>query len=275
MNWVFKFGENFKSTDKEGTFVVTFQQKRKFSGKNGDDVLILDKESDGWVFTDHYKISGVEIPKQVEGDDKTTFNVTVDLVEHYEEAKPLEDYAFSIRRVTNYDRPIMHFRLKSSKLSEIEFEAIDENKIYTKRTIVGLTLKAMHRSHQQSFLTYVASENPSLLAGPVDMEVAFSLLRDYLNFAVIKPAQYLVECSEMLQQIGPEELPQIGFGEGSGIKGRSVDQMLLPQVGVIREYLPVLQDLEKISLRDDPRFRKMFRNSRLPLTLRRTQDDKG
>jgi len=167
MNWVFKTGDHFELNSTANKAVVTIVQKSNFRGKEGDDVLILEKRKSEWEFIAHYKILEITLPKENQSE-KKEFVITLELVKEFQGDKLLEDYIYSIRRVTNYASPIRHFNRKYSRLKDAEYEAIVEDNIYEKRTIVGTVLNAMHRDHQEAFILYVAEESPEQLTGKVD-----------------------------------------------------------------------------------------------------------
>jgi hypothetical protein len=273
MNWIFKKDENFSMDSNNQKAVVTFSQKRNFTGEEGENVLILEKKKGEWEFTDQYCISSIGI-KNPEAEYKE-ITITLFIVKHFEDEKLLEDYVYSLSRVTNFAYPIKHFSRKYSRLHDAEFEAIVEDKIYQKRTILGTVLNAMHSDHQRAFVAYAGIEAPELLTGKIDMDIALKLLLSYLEFAVVKPAEYLRESGKMLQSvISEDEYAQTGFGFDEEKLNSRNTQMIKPQVAAIDEHLEDLFEytneklgLQLLQLQDNPKFRTLFRNTPLPLTL--------
>ncbi len=199
MNWIFKTGDYFQMDSDNKKAIVAIEQKRNFTGKEGEDVLILEKNKSEWEFIARYQIASILV-KNPEAEFKE-ISITLSLVQKFKEEKLLEDYVYSLRRITNYSNPIKHFSRKYSRLHDAEFEAIVEDKIYLKRTILGTVLNAMHKDHQKSFINFVASEAPAILTGKTDMDTALMLLLQYLEFAVVKPAKYLRESADLLKSI--------------------------------------------------------------------------
>lgn len=273
MNWVFKTSDFFQIDNGNHKVVVTIDQKRNFTGKEGENVLILEKKKSDWEFTAYYRIANVEV-KNTEADYKK-ITITLGLVQQFKEDKLLEDYVYSLRRITNYAYPINHFRRKYSRLYDVEFEAIVEDKIYLKRTILGTVLNAMHSEHQKAFIAFAASEAPEILTGKTDLDKAMNLLLQYLDFAVIQPAQYLRDSAELLKSIiSEEQITQIGFGLDIEKLNSRNTQMIKPQVDAINNHLGDMfgvnngkSGLQLIELDDDRKFISLFRNSPLPITL--------
>jgi len=274
MNWIFKQGEHFILDSEAKKAVVTFEQKRNFRGKVGEDVLILEQGKwNEWEFTAQYKILEITPPKVIDIEYKE-FIITLELVIEFED-KLLDDYIYSLKRVTNYEYPIRHFNRKYSRLSDAEYEAIVEDNIYEKRTIVGTVLNAMHRDHQEAFLLYVAEESPEQLTGKVDIDRVLELLIDYLNFSVIKPAQYLSESARILRSIiGEDQYADSGFATDIEKLGKTNVQLIAPQVKLIEDSLIHMPFSENSTLatqlkdvKDNLKFKKLFKNTPLPITL--------
>ncbi|MCH6236786.1 hypothetical protein [Cognataquiflexum rubidum] len=274
MNWIFKTGDYIKTENDGQRATITFEQKRNFTGKEGEDVLILEKRRSEWQFISHFSIVKIEVKNQ-EAENKE-ITISLALVKLFKEEKLLEDYIYSLRRITNYSYPIKHFSRKYSRLFDAEFEAIVEDKIYLKRTILGTILNAMHSEHQKAYINYVALESPELLTGKSDMDKALELLLQYLDFAVIKPAQYLKESVELLKNIvSDEEIEQIGFAEDIERQIIKSRQMLKPQVDLINQYLGELfqynneaRGIRMLELEDNFKSKSLFKNSPLPITLK-------
>ncbi len=273
MKWIFKTGEHFQSDSDGQKAIVTLVQKRNFTGEMGEDVLLLKKNTD-WEFTDRYQIAGIEVKNQ-EGEYKE-ISITLVLVETFTEEKLLEDYMYSLRRVTNYATPIKHFSRKYNRLYDAEFEAIVEDKIYLKRTILGTVLNAMHPDHQKGYISYASMEAPEILTGKTDMDKALTLLLQYLDFAVVKPVHYLIEIAEHLKTIITEqELEQVGFADDIEKLTPKNTQAIKPQVDVIDKYGGEMlgftnqkPGLQLLVLEDNQKFKTLFKNTPLPIALK-------
>lgn len=291
MKWIINTGEHLQFDDNRQQALVTLTQKRNFTGKVGEDVLILGKIITYTVdvgevslmsdtkgkFIGHYKITGIEV-NNPEAESKN-ITITLVLVKSFidtKEEKPLDDYIYSLRRITNYTNPISHFSRKYNRLYDAEFKAIVEDKIYLKRTILGTVLNAMHATHQKSFISFVAGEAPEILTGKTDMDKALSLLFEYLDYSVVKPAQYLKESAELLKSIiSEQEISEIGFALDVEKLTKENTQMIKPQIDAINEYLGDLlrfnnekSGLQLLELEDNLKFKALFKNAPLPITLK-------
>lgn len=274
MNWIFINGDYFQTDNTGQKARITFSQKRSFTGEVDEHVLILEQTKNDWEFSAHYRIANIEVINP-EAELKEIV-ITLTLVNIFEEKKLLEDYIYSLRRITNYASPMKHFRRKYSRLYYAEFEAIVEDRIYVKRTLLGTVLNAMHADHQRAFIAYSANEAPELLVGNTDMDTSLTLLLQYLDFAVVKPAIYLIQSAEMMKSFIPEdEISTIGFSfDAENVTSKNT-QFIHPQVTLIDEYLEYLFDfINEISnlldqeLGKSPEFDKLFKNTPLPITLK-------
>jgi len=275
MNWIFKARDYFQLQSDEQKAIVTIEieQRRNFTGKAGENVLILEKKNSGWEFTTLYHIALVEVKNQ-EAEFKMIM-ITLTFIRPFFGDKLLEDYIYSLRRITNYASPIKHFNRKYNRLYDAEFEAIVEDKIYLKRTILGTVLNAMHPEHQRAFFGYAAAEAPELLTSKTDMDKSLKLLLEYLDFAVVKPALYLKESAELMKSfISQKEISVIGFSEDvENITPRNT-QMIVPQVDAINKYLENMfgynnkrLQSQLLQLEDNRKFKTLFKNTPLPITL--------
>jgi len=273
MKWIFKTGDHFQFNNEGQKATALFEQRRIFTGKAGDYVLVLEKKKGEWEFIAQFQITEIDV--EAPEDEYKQITVTLGLIKQFEGDKLLEDYVYSLKRISNYAYPIKHFARKYSRLHDAEFEAIVEDKIYVKRTIVGTILNAMHRDHQEGFISYIANESPELLTGNSDMDKVLGLLLIYLDFAIIKPAQYLIESAEILQSIISEkEFADVGFGLDIEKITPKNTQLIKPQVSAIIEHLSNIPGhpnqifgFQVLELKDNPKFKRLFKNSRLPLTL--------
>jgi hypothetical protein len=141
------------------------------------------------------------------------------------------------------------------------------DKIYVKRTIVGIILNSMHRLHQEAFLQFIAFESPQSLTRDNDMEDVLNILKDYLDFAVIQPAKYILDSVSMLEKFVTDP-DRIGLANNeTGLYENP--QMLVQQARIINQYLP---NLEKMALAeseniDDSNFRRLFKHTSIPIRL--------
>jgi hypothetical protein len=252
--------------------MISFEQKGKFSGEIGEDIILLEYKKENWVFTKQYKI--IDINQKKFDDDYTNIEITTEFIREFEDKKFLDDYVFSLVRVTDFKNPYRHFYRKYSRLTDVEFEAIVDDKIYTNRTILGIILKALHIDHQKSFIEYLAQEEPALLANKPDVDKSLNYLYKYIEANIIEPINYLKSSGELFSNIiGYEELNELGFAEDA----EKLDKlkMVKPQLDLIKEYLQYFSlmdrlkdDTTKSATVNNKAFRNLFKYSRLPLNLK-------
>lgn len=287
MNWIIKAGKHLTIDGNMQVAVLTLQQKRKFAGKPKENVLILEKVNNNWTFTLQYRINEIIVqghepkkdaneefgPETETGENAanpiTTISLTlVSLIED----KGLNDYIFSLRRITNYRNPVKHFNQKYNRISNAEFEAIIDDKIYWKRTVVGTVFHALHQDHQRSFVAHAVRQSPSILVGKVNLDVVLRQLVFYLDNAIIKPALYLQRSAQILKEhLSDEAYAAVGFSEGLEPSTSIGVNRISEQAEVIRESLGVIPSIESLlsieESSDSRRFDKLFKNAGIPLTL--------
>lgn len=272
MNWIFKNNLLGSVGNTAEDFSVRFYQKQNFSAKPGERVLILGMKKGEWQFIAEYSIAKIEINPDEEYKEITVF---LKLEKKFDD-KLLTDYIYSLRTITHFDYPMRHFTRKYRRLNDAEYDAIVNDKIYVKRTIVGTVLNAMHVEHQKAFIEFVAENEPGLLVGNADMDEIYNLLVKYMDFAIVKPSQYLRESANILQSVlTSEEYDGIGFGSDIERLGVNNTQRIKSQVLIIEENLSSLEqfvnqgmDNEISGFEDKSNLERYFRNSPLPISLK-------
>jgi hypothetical protein len=273
MKWIFISGDHLRFDYSDEKAIATFEQKREFSGGEGDMVLMLEKKND-WTFTSLYSISSIEIT--IPEAEKMQTSITLTLIKHFKEDKLLKNYIYSLRRISNYKNPIANFRRKYRKIEEMEFEAVAEDKIYYERTLLGTVLNGMHADHQKAFIRHLAFNAPGMLVGNTDIDKALQLLREYLSYSVMKPAEYLKESALIFSKIFPKhELDTVGFADDIEELNPEKIHMIKPQIDHINQYLALVQEYYEgfppsIRRRLDPekKFKRLFKKEPLPITLK-------
>src|SRR5688572_28624764 len=103
MYWIFKDGPYLSEDEETGTITVTLEQRQNFAGEKSDEVLLLDKGLEGWEFTAHFRISNVEVAELP--NDYKKIVISLDQIEKFQVQKLLDDYIYSLIRVTNFAQP--------------------------------------------------------------------------------------------------------------------------------------------------------------------------
>lgn len=274
MNWIFRTGDFLQFIDKDKKALAIFTQKRYFSGRIGENVLVLDKSENGYEFTHHYKVSNIDVEENIDG--YKTFLIGLVLVEKYSGDKFLDDYIYSLARIRHYDSPIKHYSKRYSRLLDVEFDAIIYDRIYVRRTVLGTILNAMHPDHQQEFISFLAQENPGLLLGKADIDKTLMFLLDYLKYAVIEPAKYLKNSVEILKNlVDDESINEIGFTLDPREASTRTVQKIQPQYMLIEKHLDALPtsidqiiDSETKNSREYRKYKDPFKDSGLPIIIK-------
>lgn len=265
MNWIFNINSigGIKNDQK-----ITFTQKRKFSGEIGENIIILDYKKNTWVFTKYYEISGIDQEKLDESTNRITIGLKLKNI--FEDPKLVEDYSYSLLRVTNFKNPQNHFNRRYSRIEDVEFEAIVNDRIYTKRTILGTIFNSMHKDHQKSFILYLAEKDSNILIEKPNVNKALDYLYEYLEQSVIDPIYYIKEIAEIYENIfDADELKEVAFVDSiENIKTRNRIKL---QTDIIEEYQEFISSTTRISLNninDNYKFINLFNRSPLPFKLK-------
>lgn len=272
MNWIFNaYSLNQKLGD-DKTQKISFTQKRKFSGKIGENIILLEEKSRNWVFTKCYEITGIEQDKLE--DDYNKITIALELKTIFKEEKLVEDYSYSLLRVTDFKNPSRHYNNRVyNRIEDVEYEAIVNDKIYINRTILGTIFNSMHSDHQKGFIQYLTENDPKLIIIKPNVNKALEYLYQYLEQNIIEPINYLKGIGELYElNFGDNELSELEFAEDNENSNDSNKVKL--QLDIIREYQDFITTISNIPLNiqlsninDDFKFISLFRNSRLPLTL--------
>lgn len=272
MNWIFNTQALHQNFNDPNYQKISFKQKGKFAGEISENIILLEFKNKNWVFTKKYEITDIDQNKL--GDDYTNIVITIDFISEFKENKLLEDYIFSLVRVRDFKNPSKHFNRKYSRLTDLEFEAIVDDKIYTNRTILGTILNALHIDHKMSFIEYLAHVEPALLINKPDVDKALNHLNEYIDANIIEPIKYLRSSGELFSGIfGNEQIKELGFAED--LEYTKNIKMVKPQLDLIKEYLQYFSlmdkakdDATKSATVNNKAFRNLFKNSRLPLNLK-------
>lgn len=270
MNWIFNTNRISYKADNQKIKKISFTQKRKFSGKIGEDIILLEYKNKNWAFTKHYEIINIEQDKINEDYNKIT--ITLELKNIFKEDKLIEDYSYSLLRVTNFVNPEKHYNRRYNRIENVEFEAIVYDKIYINRTILGVIFNSLHRDHQKAFIQYITKNDPKLIIKKPNINEALEYLYQYLEQNVIEPINYLKEIEKLYElNFGDQELTKLEFAEDNE---SYVSNKIKLQLEIIRENEDFITNISNIPLdirlndiNNDSRFINLFKNSRLPLTL--------
>jgi len=165
MYWLF----NSDKFDFDGRAMenLSWEQSRNFFGKEGDTIIFYSFKKDTELFTHVYSIGSKKstiIGKNRQEKDILNIELKLILEKNYKEGKKLDDYIYSIPRIKSFDKFLYrHFNRKYYRLSKIEFNAIDNDKIFESRTILGTALNALHIDHKKAFSIYLVEQYPEVI----------------------------------------------------------------------------------------------------------------
>ncbi|MBO9200609.1 MULTISPECIES: hypothetical protein [Niastella] len=254
-----------------GEVRVDWNQKQNFKGEAGDEVIFFEFNYRRRLFTHHYKIIRISKRETERSIGRNVITITLQLLRDFGEVKEIEDYIFSFPRIKYFrSRLGRYFNRKYYKLSDIEFSAIVEDRIFLSRTIVGTALNALHTDHRRAFSQLIFERNPDILQNRYSNAEVLSLLNEYFQYAVATPAKQLAAAYTQMQTFieRGEALEAIAFYNTANSRNRN--DSILTQVNIINEYLEQVD----ISIPEDRRtnvneseFEFLFRDKPLPIDL--------
>ncbi|SDD34063.1 hypothetical protein SAMN04488104_102515 [Algoriphagus faecimaris] len=202
-NWILKRDSSLTISENEA--VRSWNSNRKFTGKKGDFVILLEYFSRIWVFSRFCTIKSVELGKdQVEGE-KGRIIVRLDLGMEFGMLKPLENFKFSLLAVKNYSNPAKHFRtwkeITIEELNAILFDNVD-----LKRSLLGFTFYEMHLEHRKAFLNFLGLSDFSQDYIVHDLEKILIKLNDYVVDSIINPGHQFLEGVKLFKEMFGNEI---------------------------------------------------------------------
>ncbi|OQP61243.1 hypothetical protein A3860_05895 [Niastella vici] len=250
---------------------ISWQQKQNFQGEVGDEVIFFEFNYRRHLFTHLYKIARINKRKTERNLGINSISLTLRLITNFGEEKEIEDYIFSFPRIKYFrSRLYRYFNRRYYKLTDVEFFAIVEDRIFLSRTIVGTALNALHSDHRRAFSQLMVERNPDILQNRYTHTEILSLLNEYFQYAIVTPAKQLAEAYVQMQSFieRGEALESISFYNTANPRIRN--DSIRTQVNLINEYLEQVD----ISIPEDRRtnvdeseFESLFRNKPLPIDL--------
>jgi|GEM_PF-5672536 len=248
---------------------VSWDQGRRFNGREGDHVIFFRLAEDGRFFTYLYTINSIDqsaITVNKGGENRLKIELTLQLETKFDE-KEIDNYIYSIPRIKSYDKHLIrHFRNKYYRLSSTEYNAIIKDRIFTARTYLGAALNAMHIDHRKAFSQLLLERYPKALMNIYNHDAVFSLFREYFNYAVVVPAQQLEAANANMQDVlGEEQSNRISFSDGD----TNIADRVSVQTSRIQDFLDsynqLIQEYQSDNL--NKTFDKIFKNKPLPIDL--------
>jgi len=240
--WIFCVDKFLRQAIKQETETFNWEQKRKFLGQKGEDVLMLEFGA----FTSSYTIDYV-ILKRIESieNEKWEISVTLKLKEKFKERKELSDYLYSFPRIKYFDRYAhRHFIFKYYRMNELEYEAVVKDDIFVSRSMLGTAINSMHIDHRKAFVKALVNKYPEVVIGKLPFDTIAKELISYIKTSIIVPAKYLQQGTMVLSTITQDDiLTQVGF---QNEKNTNIVNSIQPQVRLIGQYLTIAEQLETL-----------------------------
>ncbi|MEO1215574.1 MAG: hypothetical protein AAFY45_18720 [Bacteroidota bacterium] len=207
-HFVFNFG-NHHWKNRSNSFLdikistIELHIRRNVSIQAGDKFIALQNEELDAVFTHFGSVEKIEKIK----DDSIQELAFVFKIELRSEGKlqinnQLADFAYSLKRITNYLSPEKHFNRSYSNIDEFDFETIREGRIYIARTAFGRLINSMELTHRINFIRHYVSDDPeAFLVKDKNYIEAYNRLSNYIKIIIIQPARQLREAFSLFKEI--------------------------------------------------------------------------
>jgi hypothetical protein len=212
-HWVFV--DEFAKIGDDASVDVRFESRRPFKGQEGEYYLILRKDPNGklgWHF------SSFGIIRKIQSENSGELNLIVvqgDGISRFlpENEATLNDYRFSLGRVSNFNNPFKHFSTPFLGISGLEFHAIIKGKIFMSRTAFCSILGALPFEHRLSFTQYFRSRYRDRRK---DYVKAYRILLEYLDVSLTVPSKLLrASYNNLVELTDAEKANRIKFSESS------------------------------------------------------------
>ncbi len=236
MNWVFRPSHSCfisLSTVNDDKFVFSFKTRLNFSGEEGDRVVLLGSEGEGFYFEFTAQIISIE-SKASDEQKLRDIIVTLSDLEPIKTPSKIDDLMYSLHKVYNYDRPHIHFNRVYSRLTNDDFDVIVNGRIFIARTAFGKLVNSLHRQHRISFVQMLIERNPNIYFTSRKYDEAFDLLKEYIETRILIFTEFLSDAWNIFQIINPDNNNQIAFAE-SNDKRRDLISQQIEAINIIKE----------------------------------------
>lgn len=237
-NWILKRDSSLTFLENEA--VRIWNSNRKFSGKSGDSVILLEYINRIWVFSRFCTIKSVESGKErIEGE-KGRVTVRLDLGMDFGLLKPLDNFKFSLLAVKNYSNPAKHFRTwKEITIEELNFILFDT--VDLKRSLLGFTFYEMHLEHRKAFLNFLGLSDFNQDYVVHDLKKVLINLNDYVVHSIINPGFQFLEGVKLFREIfGEKTFSNLAFSDHQDSNrfsfARNQERRLIGYLGELERY---------------------------------------
>jgi hypothetical protein len=279
--WIFIIDRTPKSTFQaleSNTAKFAFSQFRNFGGSIGDLVVVLDLESTNGIFKYDAEISSINLETE---DREKSYIIGLTKMKAIDPPNILDDFAYTISRIKNFERPISHFENRNyRRISYAEYLAISNSQFFIGRTAFGKLVNALHLEHRRAFVQMLLDKDFELFRYSKDYNQAMLYLEQYLGANIYPHMTMLQESYGFLKEIlsqseQSDTISQVGFAE----EGKNGD-LLGVQVNVINTFLErnnvtrirsqvfnISEELTETEKAVEIKLNTLFRNTPLPINL--------
>jgi hypothetical protein len=201
--------------------------------------------------------------------------ITLNIQEILEGNNYFDDYVYSLLSVTDFSKPLVHFKQKTRIISATDFDTIVESKVYVARTAFGKLVNSLPKENKFEFSLYVMKRFNTTNFKKINYVDLLDFLMDYIEKHVLSMGDLLVETNGMIKN----QLLDTGinYQEVGFIDEESQKFNLL---NVQAERFSVLFSLEneielikrireniKMNGETENKFEELFKNHQWPLNL--------
>lgn len=167
------------------SFIVA--SRRGMAIRKGDELALVSRLHGGIVFVATAIVDAVKQAKEIAApaapDDvpRRYYEVIYGRLKKFDEPIPLDLLSYSLQRLTNFNRPSVHFRRAYVRLSFSDYETIRTGRIYWARTAFGTILNALPASAQSFLQIHLLSEGAINSNNEINYRRAFELLEKFLE----------------------------------------------------------------------------------------------
>lgn len=276
------WGVNARERTEHSFFVSS---RRGISIRKGDELVLTSEHHEGLVFSGTARVEAVRELKEAPSADEVPrrkYEVTFDAIQPLKTTAALDFLRYSLGRVTNFDRPGVHFRRNYVRLSAFDFATIKTGRIFWARTAFGTILNALPQEVQRALQIQLLSDGAIAPGGELNYRLALSVLEQFLDVNYFKVGELLraiqTELSGLRATQGGSSLPQQIYLSDDGDEGRdSVIDQAATFKRLLQEFYPdgeesLLAEIRSQAERQSTvelEFEKNFRGTRWPLQKKR------
>jgi hypothetical protein len=204
---------------------------------------------------------------------KNRFLLRINVIEDIKNIYSIEDLAYSLYKVYNYEKPWRHFTRSYSFLYKEDYDTIINGRIFLSRTAFGRFLNSLHKEHQKNFVEYFIENEKDVYFSNGDYLKAMELLIDYIENHILYPILYLKESYNKLTELVSEsDLKNIGFMDDDKteyIISKQIDYLKekdIPSEELIKELTEFKQTAEE-KFNSDLEFSEYFEKFKWPINI--------